>query len=93
MPNDVRLSDTSGPRVFISRAVLAVFGSFIMRPHPNDFNGVFGLMNLIHQPMLDVDAARVSPSQIANELLERWRVLEGVFGDNLKKALRLGFEV
>lgn len=35
--------------------------SFVMSPHAEDLDGAFGLIDLIDQAVLDVDAARVGP--------------------------------
>jgi hypothetical protein len=43
--------------------------------------------------MLNVNAAGISSSQIANQLLIWRRVLKRITGDNVKKAFRLRPEV
>jgi hypothetical protein len=54
---------------------------------------VRGVIDLIHQAVLDVDAAGVSAGQISDQLFV-WRgILERVLRDDVEKTLRLGFEV
>ena len=33
------------------------FGSFVVSPHTEDFDGVFGVIELLHKTVLNVDAA------------------------------------
>ena len=54
---------------------------------------MFGIINLIHQPMLNVDAAGISARQVSNEFfVGRW-ALERILGDDVEKTLRFGFEI
>ena len=69
------------------------FGPFVVSPHPKDFDGAFGGMDLIDETMLDVDAARISARQISHQFfVGRW-ILEGIFGEEVEKALGLGFKI
>ena len=64
--------------------------SFVVSPHADDFDRTLGVIDLIHQAMLDVDAAGVGSRQIPDELfVGRW-VLEGVLRDEIEQPLRLG---
>ena len=68
------------------------FGSFVVGPHTDDLDGVFGVINLIHQTVLDVDAAGIDSGQISDELFV-WRgILKRVLRDEVEKTLRLWFE-
>ena len=51
---------------------------FVMRPHADDLDRFSGRKYLVDEAVLDVDSARVGAGQIADELLKRWWVLEGV---------------
>ena len=60
-----------------------------MRPHPQHTHRVFRLAHFIDQAVLDVDAARIGPGQIAHQLfIGRW-VLEWVVGQHVQKRLRV----
>jgi len=48
---------------------------------------MFGIQDLVHQAMLNVDAAGAGASEIADELLERGRSLERIFRENAEKGL------
>ena len=50
-------------------------------------------MDLIHQPVLNIDAAGASTRQIADQFFVRWRVLVGIRGDDVEKTLGLGLEI
>ena len=64
-----------------------------MGPHTDDFDGALRHVDLIHQPMLDVDAPRICTFKIADELLERGRILEGILRQHAQQTLRLWLEV
>lgn len=69
------------------------FGSFVVSPHTDDFDGALGVIDLIHQAMLDVDAAGIGSRQISDQFLV-WRpILKRVLRDDVEKALRLRREV
>ena len=68
-------------------------GSFVMRPHPENLDGPFGIIDLIHQTVLDVDTAGVGTGQIPDELLAGWWGLERILGDDVEQTLGLGFEI
>ena len=54
---------------------------------------MFSVIDLIHQTVLDVDAAGVRTGQIADEFFVGRRVLKRVPGKDFEEALRLGLEV
>lgn len=60
-----------------------------MSPHPDDLDRAFRIVDLTDQAMLDVDAARIRSSQIADKLLLGRRVLEWVLRNDVEKTLRL----
>jgi hypothetical protein len=60
-----------------------------MSPHPKDFDGVFGGIDLIHETMLDVDATRISPRQISHQFFVGRRILKWIPGDEIEKTLSL----
>lgn len=60
---------------------------FVMRPHADDLDDLFVFQNMVHQPMLDVDPAGTSSSEIAHKLLKRWRRLKWVFSHELRQFL------
>jgi len=53
--------------------------SFIMRPEPDDLDGLNVSQHLIHNPMLDIDAPGIRAGQIADEFLIGRRILKRVF--------------
>jgi hypothetical protein len=69
------------------------FGSFVVSPHPKDLNGMFGVVDLINQAVLNVDPARIRARQITDELFAGRRVPVRVLGNDVEKALRLWPEV
>ncbi len=46
-------------------------------------------MHLIHQPVLDIAAPQIRPLQIADQFLNRWRILERVLWEDVQQPLRL----
>ena len=64
-----------------------------MSPHPKDFNGVFGRIDLVDETVLNVNASRIGARQISHQFfVGRW-ILKWIFGEEVEKALGLGFEV
>ena len=63
---------------------------FVVSPKPQDFDGFDARKNLVNEPVLNIDTARVGPGKIANELLKWRRVLERICLENLQKPFRLG---
>ncbi len=54
---------------------------------------MFGIIDLIYQPMQKVDPPGIGTRQISNQfLMGRW-VLERIHRDDVKKALGLGFQI
>jgi len=64
-----------------------------MSPHPKDFDGVFGDIDLIHETVLNVDAARIGARQVSNQFFVRRSIPKGIPGDEIEKTLSLGFEI
>lgn len=88
-PNDPKLSDSRSG----SLQRMVAFGSFVVSPHTDNLDRVLGVINLIHQAVLDVDTAGVGSGQISDELFV-WRgILKWVLRDDVEKTLRLWFEV
>ena len=63
-----------------------------MRPKANNLHHPFVFEHLIHQPVLNIDTARIGAGQIAHELFVRWRILVGVLSQNFEQGLRLLFK-
>jgi hypothetical protein len=62
-------------------------------PHPKNFDGVFGCIDLIHETVLHVNATRISARQVSNQfLVGRW-ILKWIPGDEVEKTLGLRFEI
>jgi hypothetical protein len=54
---------------------------------------VFGGIDLVHETVLNVDAARISARQVPNQFfVGRW-ILKWIPGDEVEKTLGLGFEI
>ena len=53
-------------------------GSLVVCPHPNDLDDLLFFENLINQPMLDIDLARVGTFEIAEQFLVTGRTLIGI---------------
>ena len=54
---------------------------------------MFGSIDLIHQTVLNVDAAGIGARQVPNEFFAgRW-VLKRILGDDVEPPLGLGFEI
>lgn len=70
-----------------------LFLLFVMSPHPKDFDGVFGGINLIDETVLDVDAARISARQVSHQFfIGRW-ILRWISGEEVEQTLGVGFEI
>ena len=66
--------------------------SLIVCPHTQDTNRFNFGKDLVHHAVLNIDAARVSASKIADQLFEgRW-ILEWVVGKNREQFLGLWFK-
>ena len=68
-------------------------GSFVMRPQAQNLDGAFNFVDLIQQAMLNVDAARISPHEIPNQLFVRRRILKRIFRDDVEQTFGLGPEI
>jgi len=51
---------------------------FIVRPHPDDFDGTLILENLVNETVLYVNSPRIRAVQITDQFLERRRVLKRI---------------
>lgn len=67
--------------------------SIVVSPHSEYLDGTLGVIDLIYQSMLNVDAARISAGQISNELFVGRRVLKRVLGEDVEKTLHPRFEL
>ena len=63
-----------------------------MRPHSNNFHNPFIFENLVDQSMLNIDAARICPSQITNKFFVSGRSLEGIDFKDFEKFFGFGFQ-
>ena len=54
---------------------------------------MLGSIDLIHESVLNVDAAGIRANQISNEFFVGGRGLERIPGDDSEKTLCLGFEI
>jgi hypothetical protein len=63
-----------------------------MAPHAEHLDSTFVFDDLIHEAMLNIDAARVCAAQIPEEFLKRRRPPKGITGENAQKLLCLGPE-
>ena len=63
--------------------------SFVVSPHAQDLDRVFGVIDLIHKTLLNVDAAGIGPGQISNKIFVGRRILKWVLGDHVEKTLGL----
>ena len=63
---------------------------FVVRPESENLDDALLLQDLIHQTMLDVDAARMGAGQVAHELLEWGRHLERVSREQGEEFLGTG---
>jgi hypothetical protein len=68
---------------------LALTGLLIVTPPPEDTNCPLLPEDLVHQPVLDVDAAQVRSIKITDKLLERRGIPKRVLRHDLEKNLRL----
>jgi hypothetical protein len=55
-----------------------------MGPHAKDLDNTLIFQNLIDKSVLDIDAARIGPFQVAQKLLKRRRLLEGIVWEDGK---------
>lgn len=65
---------------------------FIMCPHPDDFDDAFFVVNLVDEPVLDIDASGICAGEVADEFFIRRRVLKRVFFKNFEDGFGLGLE-
>jgi hypothetical protein len=57
-------------------------------PEPQDLDHAFLLKDLVHEPVLDVDAAGKGAGKVADQPFVGRRVAEGVFGDEVQQFRR-----
>lgn len=60
-----------------------------MRPQTQNFDGLLFFIDLIYQPMLNIDSAAICAVQITDQLFMRRRHLTGVVPDDLDQRFRL----
>ena len=65
---------------------------FIVGPHPDDFNGLNLIHDLIHQPVLDVDPSGVRTGKIADEFFVWRRILVRIFFEEFEQPFSLRFQ-
>src|SRR3954465_182411 len=58
----------------------------VMRPHPNHFHDALAAEDLIDEAMVDVDSPREGSVEIAEELLEGRRRLEGIGAEDFEQG-------
>ncbi len=63
----------------------------VVSPHAQHLDDFLRIEDLIDEPMLDIDSARVCPGEISDELLVRRRILERVGSKDAWQMLRLSF--
>lgn len=61
----------------------------VMSPHADHLDGVFGLIDLIDQSVLDIDPTRIGSCQITNQFLVTWRGLERILRHEIEEAMNL----
>lgn len=64
----------------------------VVSPHAQHLDDFLRIEDLIDEPMLDIDSARVCPGEISDELLVRRRILERVGSKDAWQMLRLFFQ-
>jgi len=63
----------------------------IVGPHPDDFDGLDIIQDLVHQPVLDVDPSGVRTGKIADEFFVWRRILVRIFLEELEQPFSLRF--
>lgn len=63
-----------------------------MRPHPDDFDDAFFFVNLVDEPVLDVDAPGICAGEVSDEFFIRRRVMERVFFKDFEEGFGLRLE-
>ena len=56
-----------------------------MAPHAKHLDSTFVFDDLIDEPVLNIDPARVCPAHISDEFLNQRRPPKGIIGENAKK--------
>jgi hypothetical protein len=69
-----------------------VASSFIMRPHPDDFDRLDIVENLIDETMLYVDSSGIGTREVSYELFEGGRILVRFFSKDIQQSGDCGFE-
>ncbi len=55
-----------------------------MSPHPDDFDGLYLLQDLVHEAVLNGDATGISSSKVSDKLFIGWRGLKEILGKDFK---------
>eukprot|EP00825_Cyclidium_porcatum_P033319 TRINITY_DN35369_c0_g1_i1.p1 TRINITY_DN35369_c0_g1~~TRINITY_DN35369_c0_g1_i1.p1 ORF type:complete len:192 (-),score=5.68 TRINITY_DN35369_c0_g1_i1:553-1128(-) len=66
--------------------------SFVVCPHPNNFDGLYVVQHLIHKSVLDIHSSGIGTGQIANQFLKGRRTLERVLRQDHEESLGLRFQ-
>jgi hypothetical protein len=61
--------------------------SLVVGPHPQNLDHFVVFNHLVHEAVLDVDATRVGPREVAQQLLVAGRILKWVLPQNLQQGL------
>ena len=64
----------------------------VVRPHSEHLDDAFAFKNLVHEAMLDVDPARKSSGQIANQFLEWWRGAIRILTEHVEEPFHVATE-
>lgn len=65
---------------------------FIVGPHPDDFDGLDIIQDLVHQPVLDVDPSGICAGKIADEFFVWRRIFVRIFCKEFEQPLSLRFQ-
>lgn len=79
-------------RMSVDQIGRLISASLVVGPHAQHVYGVFFGQHLVDEPMLDIDAARVAASQIADEFLVSWRRGERIFCDHIEQGCGFRFQ-
>ena len=56
-----------------------------MSPHPDDLHGLYFLQDLVHEAVLNGDAAGKGSGKVSDQLFKGWRGLKRIFRENFEK--------
>ena len=71
----------------VDRSAHLIGDSLVVSPHPEHLHSALFLQDLVHEPMLDVDASRVGAGEVTDQLFKRRQRLEGIFGEDVEQPL------